>query len=142
MGDSKEPQAATFSELVKACPGIDSKNAVDAVFISECQEAELSAADATALYCSTLRDRLLASEDANGKLSDIVSELQAAAKVPKGAGSIGTVSKSSDDDADAKGDFMSAVEKQVDKGKSRAEAVKHVNSKQPELREAMVSAAN
>ena len=145
MSDTTETQAATFKELVAACPGIDMKNAADAVLIGECQEAELTTADATALYCSTLRDRIAASEAVNKTLSTEVAELNAAAALvkPKGVPAVGTKTVSeTDDSTDAHADFMVAVRKEQENGKSRAEAVKTVNRTQPELREAMVAAAN
>ena len=143
MSDIQAPQAATFKELVAACSGIDAKASADAVFLAECQGAEMTAADTTALYCSTLRDRLAASEEANITLAEEVVELKAATPSPTGVSAIGTSpANASSKSGDVQADFLREVRKEQEFGKSRAEAVKAVNRKHPELREALVAAAN
>lgn len=143
MSDIQTPQAATFKELVEACPGIDAKASADAVFLTECQGAEMTAADTTALYCSTLRDRLAASEEVNSTLAEEVAELKAATPRPTGVSAIGTSpANASSKSDDAQADFLREVRKEQEFGKSRAEAVKTVNRKHPELREALVASAN
>lgn len=50
--------AASFNEIVAACPGIDETSAEDSMFIVACQKRGLSAAEANAEWCKTLKSRV------------------------------------------------------------------------------------
>ena len=143
--ESTTPTAATYKELVAACPGIDPQAADDAIFLSECQDAALTTSDATALYCDALRDRLKVSTAANTKLCEQVetlkTELAEATRSRRGVRAVGTTGKA-DSSSDPSADFKAAVREQQKNGKSRAEAVRAVNREQPELREALVASSN
>lgn len=138
MSDVQTPAAATFAEIVAACPGIDTDDSADALMITEIQKGELSAADATAFYCASLRERLTVAETANTELRSEISELKASKK--PGVPSVGTTTVSTS--ADPIGDFNAAVRAEQNAGKSKADAVRAVNKKQPELRQAMLAACN
>lgn len=57
MSDPVQPVAATFKELVAACPGIDTASAEDSMFLADCQKRDLTAVAATAEWCKTLKAR-------------------------------------------------------------------------------------
>jgi len=141
MADEKEPIAATYAEIVAACPGIDTKQSADALFVAEAQEAGLTAKDAGALYCDSLRERLDASSKREAELSEEVNELKSAAtQKPPGVPAVGT--KTADPEAgDPITEFKSMVSEQMKAGaKTKADAVRAVNKLRPELREAMLAA--
>ena len=130
---------ATFQEIVAACPGVNLENAEDSKFITECLRAEMSVADATAQYCQTLRDRVAGLNEQVSALTQENANLKS--MKPKGVPAVGTV-EGPEQTSDPIADFNAAVRKEQEKGKTRAEAVRAVNSRQPELREAMVAACN
>lgn len=147
MSKEAEPKAATYKEILAACPGINAKDAQDALFIAECQKNDLTAQEANENYCATLQDRLKASQEENGKLKAEVAELKTAgAGKPKGAQTVGTQAsgKSSDRTAsnDAVEEFKSAVAEKKASGMPHGKAVLAVHREKPHLREAMLAAAN
>lgn len=143
MTEKTEPKAATYKEIVAACPGIDPKNAVDSLFVTECLRDELTASDANELYCETLASRLKASEDKATAQATEIAELKAAAIVkPKGAPAVGTAKAASIGESDAKAAFAAAIKAEQDKGLSRSQAVLAANRKNPELRAALLAEAN
>lgn len=135
--ETTTPTAATFDEVVAACPGIDPQSGDDALFITDCLKGKLTASEATEHYCDALRDRLSASNDLVAELETEVADLKS--RKPKGAATVGTKPSSSSEDPRA--DWNAAIEAEQKKGKSRAQAVRAVNAKSPELREAMLAAA-
>lgn len=138
------PKAATYKEIVAACPGIDPKNSEDALFITECLKDELTAADANELYCGTLAGRLKAANEKISAQAKEIDDLKAAAAVakPKGAPAVGTATgKSASGNIDATQTFREAVNAKVAAGMSRDKAVMAVNKEQPHLREAMLASA-
>lgn len=137
---SAAPKAATYKEIVAACPGIDPKNAQDALFITDCLKDELTAADANELYCGTLASRLKAAEEKAAAQATELAELKAAAKT-KGAPTVGTL-PTSQSSGDARAAFNAAVKAEQEKGLSRSQAVIAVNKKSPELRAAMLGESN
>lgn len=140
MTEKTEPKAATYKEIVAACPGIDPKNAQDALFITDCLKDELTAADANELYCGTLASRLKAAEEKAAAQATELAELKAAAKT-KGAPTVGTL-PTSQSSGDARAAFNAAVKAEQEKGLSRSQAVIAVNKKSPELRAAMLGESN
>lgn len=145
--ETTTPTAATFDEVVAACPGIDSKNEQDALFITECMQGKLTASEATEHYCDALRDQLTASQERVTELEAKVTELEAEvtelkSKKGKGAPSVGTQAGGNGSESDARADWDEAIAAEQKKGKTRVQAVKAVNAKNPELREAMLAAAN
>lgn len=143
MTEKTEPKAATFKEIVTACPGIDPKSAADALFITEQLKAESTAIEANGHYCLALQERLKASQESNGKLTTELTELKATQPKGKGAPAVGTKAKTEGaSDTDAKAEFDAAVKAEQAKGKSRSAAVMAVNKSRPELREALVASAN
>lgn len=146
MTEKTEPKAATYKEIVAACPGIDPKNSSDSLFITECLRDELTAADANELYCETLVSRLKASEEKAASQAAELAELKAAALAkPKGAPTVGTSTKaegSSTSGMSASAEFKAAVAAKRSQGLSQSKAVLAVNKERPELREAMLAEAN
>jgi len=142
MTEKIEPKAATFKEIVSACPGIDAKNPADAAFIVQALGAGLTSQEATENYCAAMKDRLKASEDAAAAQAAELAELKAAASKPKGAPAVGTKTDKKAEGGDAAAEFNAAVKAEQAKGKTKSQAVMAVNKAQPELRAAMVAAAN
>ncbi len=135
-----EPQAATFKDIVAACPGIDPKNAEDALFIADCLADGMTASDANELYCETLRDQIKQRDQSIAAKDEEIIQLKAAGAKPQGVRAVGTQVESSSSDPQA--DWKAAVKAEQDKGKTKAEAVRAVNREQPELRQALVDASN
>ena len=144
MSEKIEPKAASYKEIVAACPGIDVKNPADAAFIVQALGAGLTSQEATEHFCAAMKDRLKASEDAAAAQAAELAELKAAAATkPKGAPSVGTKMDASNDvRGDAVTAFHTAVKAEQATGKNKADAVRAVNRKNPELRQAMVAACN
>ena len=142
---TNEPVAATYKEIVAACPGIDATQADDAMFIADCQQRELTAKAASAEWCKTLKSRADAARADAEEAKKSAEEAKQSQDKRKGVTTIGTRSDKSSDtagDADATLAFNRAVTEKVAAGMKRMDAVKAVNREQPELREAMVAAAN
>jgi signal peptide peptidase SppA len=136
------PKAATYREIVAACPGIDPKCADDAQFITECLSDEMTVSDANELYCETLISRLKAAQaTVESQAAEIVELKAAASSKLKGAPSVGTAPKSATGSSDARTAFNAAVKAEQDRGLSRSAAVIAVNKRQPELRSAMLEEA-
>jgi len=145
MTEKTEPKAATYKEIVAACPGIDPKNAADSLFITECLRDELTAADANELYCETLSARLKAAEEKSAAQATELAELKAAAPKPKGAPAVGTKTDEKGGKSfsgDAVSEWKAAIATKKAAGMSHAKAVSAVNREQPHLREAMLAGSN
>lgn len=145
MTQQNEPQAATYKQLVAACPGIDPKASDDAVFIADCLKNECTAQEATELFVATLHDRIKATNEQltairteNETLKAEVASLKASSPKKPGAKPVGTSSPESST-GDAKAAFEEAVRAEQAKGYDRAKAVMNVNRKQPQLREALLN---
>jgi hypothetical protein len=133
------PAAATFDELVAACPGIDTSAAEDAMFVADCQRKKLTASAATAEWCKTLQSRAAAAREDAKKATTVVKPASGVAAVndaPNGA-----------DNGAAAGDPVAAWNEAVEaampkNGNSRDRAIKATVKAQPELHKAYVQAVN
>jgi signal peptide peptidase SppA len=138
---SAAPKAATYKEILAACPGIDPKNAEDALFIADAQKNDLTARECNEHYCSALFDRLKAKDEAITAQAAEIAELKAAAAASpktKGAPSVGTASKSEGSGTgDAATEFRSQVAKKKASGLPHDRAVTAVNREFPHLVAAM-----
>jgi signal peptide peptidase SppA len=145
MTDSA-PTAATYKEILAACPGINPKNADDALFIADCQRNDLTARECNEHYCSTLFDRIKAKDETIAAQAAEIAELKAAAAaVPKtkGAPSVGTSIKSEGSDTgDATAQFKAEVAKKKASGMPHDRAVIAVNREFPNLVAAMRAGNN
>lgn len=145
MSETTAPKAATYKEIVAACPGIDPKNSEDALFITECLKDELSAADANELYCGTLASRLKAANEKAAAQAKEIEDLKAAASTakPKGAPAVGTAAgkTAAAGGTTAQQAWREAIDAKVAAGMSRDKAVIAVNKEQPHLREALLASA-
>jgi signal peptide peptidase SppA len=141
MTEQTATKAATYKEILAACPGIDPKNADDAVFIADCQKNDLTASECNENYCSVLMDRIKAKDEAIAAQAAEIAELKTAATaVPKakGAPSVGTAPKSEGSGTgDAATEFRSQVAKKKSAGLSHDRAVSAVNREFPHLVAAM-----
>ncbi len=140
------PKAATYKEILAACPGIDPKNADDAVFIADCQKNDLTASECNENYCSVLMDRIKSKDETIAAQAAEIAELKAAAaSAPKakGAPSVGTSVKSEGSDTgDATAQFKAEVAKKKASGMPHDRAVIAVNREFPNLVAAMRASNN
>lgn len=146
MTEPKEaPKAASYKEIVAACPGIDPKNAADALFITSCLKNDLTASEANENWCAALTDRVKAAEEKSAAQATELAELKAAAPKPKGAPAVGT--KTDDKggksfSGDAVSEWKAAIAAKKASGMNHAKAVSAVNREMPHLREAMLAQSN
>ncbi|HVJ67578.1 MAG TPA: hypothetical protein VM510_06315, partial [Caulifigura sp.] len=141
--EQPKPVAATFKELVAACPGIEANEAGDAMFLADCQKRELTASQATAEWCKTLKDRTAAAREDAKKAQPVaglvvkLSGLQPVNDAPKGADS------GAADTSDPIAAWDEAVEAALPKnGNSRDKARLAVARAKPDLQRAYVNAKN
>lgn len=141
MSDTTEPKAATYKEILAACPGINPKLADDAVFIADCQKNDLTARECNENYCSTLLDRLKAKDETIAAQSAEIAELKAKAAVTpksKGAPSVGTAPQAEGSvSGDPATEFRAQVAKKKAAGLTHDRAVSAVNREFPNLVAAM-----
>ncbi|MEO1996474.1 MAG: S49 family peptidase, partial [Planctomycetaceae bacterium] len=84
-----QSNVASFKEIVAACPGIDTQDETDALFVAECLRAgDLTATEVQHLYCDDLQNRICASEEAGAALQTQADSLRT--PTSKGVSAIGT----------------------------------------------------
>jgi ATP-dependent protease ClpP protease subunit len=158
LTDNKEPAMsektpATYKQVVAACPGIEPENAEDAMFIASVQKQDMTAEEASAEWCKTLKARIdSARAEADEKDEELKKkaekeaeekEEEAKAKATSGVKSVGTRASGKTHSVENPADEWNAeVDNLVAKGMDRAKAVRTLNRKRPELREAIVAFAN
>lgn len=141
------PQAASYADIQRVCPGLDSKSPDDAMFIAECQSADMTAEDVRAYYIQSLRDRCgeldQACDDMATQLESAVTELdelkQQASRT--GVPVIGT-SETSKLYSGPVEEYHAAVNALVAEGKTRRNAVLTIHRTQPDLKDAAIAAVN
>jgi ATP-dependent protease ClpP protease subunit len=149
-----EKTPATYRQIVAACPGIEPENAEDAMFIASVQKQDMTAEEASAEWCKTLKARIdSARAEADEKDEELKKKAEkeaeekekeeAKVKAASGVKSVGTRASGKTHSAENPADEWNAeVDNLVAKGMDRAKAVRTLNRKRPELREAIVAFAN
>lgn len=130
-----KPVAASFSEIVSACAGIDHQKPADAQFIASQQAQGATASAVASAWMKELGDR-------NAAMSKALEEEKAkpgasgSEKVPEGKGS-------SEDGTDVEATYEKLVAEEMKKrGMTRQKAHAEVMRKNDSLRQSMVAAAN
>lgn len=131
----ESPKQASYEQIKAACVG------ADAAFIVSQLEHKATVAQATSAWMAEQNARV---EKANKEAADAKAAAEAAKNRPgvEPVRSGGTNSSTSNDSADAEGQFKAAVADKVKAGMSQTAAHVAVCKENPELREAMVTAHN
>ena len=154
MTTTSKNDAASFDQIVAACPGLDPTTPEGAKLCAEMQAGRLTAEESTEWYCNHLREQvdqqataITKLEDEKQTLSARVKELEtAAAEAAAKSGSaqtVGTETAGDGDGGSAVDEFAAKVDEIQTKQKcTRAQATRIAGAKFPELREAAVAAVN
>lgn len=150
------PLPASFSDIVARCPGIDTSQAEDALFVAD-QLRQNATADAAG---NTWVLTQIARKDAARQELDELRAAQAAApqqpaatdnapqghKPPKGAGTglepVSDATGSAGDYSDPATLFNQLVQDRIKAGNSRSKAVAHVVRNNPDLHQAYLASVN
>jgi signal peptide peptidase SppA len=156
-GARQTMSAASFNDITSKCTGIDTAQAEDAMFVTDCQKKGLTVEAAQDAWSQTLisraksaREELAAKEqeitDLKARNTELEAELAKSKQAGTGLGvkSIGTKSGEGKaaGDADPNAEFNAEIAKKVAAGMTRQKAVLAINREQPELVKAVREAAN
>ena len=134
-----KPVAATYADIVEACPG------ADANFIVSQQAAQATKEQAAKAWMSEQQARIEAASkavaEANAKVQAAL-DAEAAAKAAQNIGVPSAGTGESSGSADTASDFASMVEALMGRGKSRSAAVLAVAQSHPELHQAFLAETN